>query len=327
MQTHIVQKGDTLWKISRKYGVSFDELKRLNAHLANPEYIVPGMKIFIPEKSKKESMRHPFTDDRPVKKDMLKKEEVHIKPQTGSNMKKQQVQPVHKAQQVQPVHKAQQVQPVKKAQQMQPVPMPMPMPIQPIQMVPMAPPVQHIQQVPMAPPAPPVQNIQQIQHVQQQPQPYSMPFHIMPVPDLDMTPSPQGWRLIESTSIHINIHNESSEKEESPIKHMPAMEPSPQFVSPAMEEVSSEFEEMEPFEEYPQMQHFEHYQPMNPCGCMDQQMQPYMQPQMHPHMDQQMQPYMQAPMQQHMQPWSGHPYVHVCFVPVCTCPPHPYQHF
>ncbi|MFB5087996.1 SafA/ExsA family spore coat assembly protein [Psychrobacillus sp. PGGUH221] len=313
MQTHIVQKGDTLWKISRNYGVSFDELKKLNAHLANPEYIVPGMKIFIPEKSKMESMRHPYSDDRPVKKEMVNKEEVIIQPQTGNNMKMQQVQPVSKAQQVQPISKAQQMQPISKAQQIQPVPMPMP--FQPIPMVPMAPPVQPIQQVPAAPPPQPMQPIQNIQQIQQvqQPQPYAMPFHIMPVPDLDMTPSPQGWRLIESTSIHINIHNDDHEKEESPVYHVEQPQKmEPQYVSPIMEEVSSEFEEMEPFEEYPQMQQFEHYQPMNPCGCMDQQMYPQMQPEMH---------------HQQMQPWGGHPYVHICYVPVFACPPYPYHHF
>ena len=48
VEVHIVQKGDTLWKISRQYGISFEELKRVNAHLANPDYIVPGMKIFLP---------------------------------------------------------------------------------------------------------------------------------------------------------------------------------------------------------------------------------------------------------------------------------------
>ncbi|QUW22482.1 SafA/ExsA family spore coat assembly protein [Sporosarcina sp. Marseille-Q4063] len=52
MEVHVVQKGDTLWKISRQFGVSFDELKRVNAHLANPDYIVPGMKITLPAKSK-----------------------------------------------------------------------------------------------------------------------------------------------------------------------------------------------------------------------------------------------------------------------------------
>jgi morphogenetic protein associated with SpoVID len=53
VEVHIVQKGDTLWKIARQYGVSFDELKKVNAHLANPDYIVPGMKIFLPAKVKK----------------------------------------------------------------------------------------------------------------------------------------------------------------------------------------------------------------------------------------------------------------------------------
>ncbi|AOV07619.1 LysM peptidoglycan-binding domain-containing protein [Sporosarcina ureilytica] len=50
MDVHIVQRGDTLWKIARQHGISFEELKRVNAHLANPDYIVPGMKIFLPNK-------------------------------------------------------------------------------------------------------------------------------------------------------------------------------------------------------------------------------------------------------------------------------------
>src|SRR6185312_8360112 len=51
VEVHIVVRGDTLWKIARQYGVPFEELKRANAHLANPDYIVPGMKIFVPRKS------------------------------------------------------------------------------------------------------------------------------------------------------------------------------------------------------------------------------------------------------------------------------------
>ncbi|MFS0689850.1 LysM peptidoglycan-binding domain-containing protein [Sporosarcina sp. 179-K 8C2 HS] len=50
MDVHIVVKGDTLWKIARQYGIPFEDLKRVNAHLANPDYIVPGMKIFLPKK-------------------------------------------------------------------------------------------------------------------------------------------------------------------------------------------------------------------------------------------------------------------------------------
>ncbi|CAM5217720.1 Spore coat assembly protein SafA OS=Ureibacillus acetophenoni OX=614649 GN=SAMN05877842_102332 PE=4 SV=1 [Ureibacillus acetophenoni] len=49
MRTHVVQKGDTLWKIAKQYGISFDELKRLNGHLANPDYVVPGMEIILPD--------------------------------------------------------------------------------------------------------------------------------------------------------------------------------------------------------------------------------------------------------------------------------------
>ena len=48
MKIHIVQKGDTLWKIAKKYGVDFEELKKINSHLSNPDMIMPGMKIKIP---------------------------------------------------------------------------------------------------------------------------------------------------------------------------------------------------------------------------------------------------------------------------------------
>ncbi|KOS60935.1 MULTISPECIES: LysM domain-containing protein [Lysinibacillus] len=62
MRIHIVQKGDTLWKIAKEYGVSFEDLKRLNAHLANPDYIVPGMEIILPEKINKEPHREPHRE-------------------------------------------------------------------------------------------------------------------------------------------------------------------------------------------------------------------------------------------------------------------------
>ncbi len=57
LRIHIVQKGDTLWKIAKEYGISFEDLKRLNVHLANPDYIVPGMEIILPEKINKEPHR------------------------------------------------------------------------------------------------------------------------------------------------------------------------------------------------------------------------------------------------------------------------------
>lgn len=48
VKIHIVQKGDTLWKIAQKYGVDFNELKHVNTQLSNPDMIMPGMKIKIP---------------------------------------------------------------------------------------------------------------------------------------------------------------------------------------------------------------------------------------------------------------------------------------
>ena len=48
MKIHIVQKGDTLWKIAKKYGVNFEELKQMNTQLSNPDMIMPGMKIKVP---------------------------------------------------------------------------------------------------------------------------------------------------------------------------------------------------------------------------------------------------------------------------------------
>lgn len=52
MKIHIVQKGDTLWEISKKYGVNFEELKAMNTQLSSPDMIMPGMKIKVPGSSK-----------------------------------------------------------------------------------------------------------------------------------------------------------------------------------------------------------------------------------------------------------------------------------
>ncbi len=66
MKIHIVQRGDTLWSIAEKYNVSFEEVKQMNAHLANPDMIVPGMKIKLPETAKQMEKVHPFTDKKPL---------------------------------------------------------------------------------------------------------------------------------------------------------------------------------------------------------------------------------------------------------------------
>lgn len=90
MKIHIVQKGDTLWEIAKKYGVDFEQLKAMNTHLATPDMIMPGMKIKIPGVEKavpKETVqkkvgeiKHPYEDfvvsEQPVKKEkaQVKKE-------------------------------------------------------------------------------------------------------------------------------------------------------------------------------------------------------------------------------------------------------------
>lgn len=67
VRVHIVQKGDTLWKIAKQYTIGFDELKRLNAHLANPDYIVPGMEIYLPAlPAKKEEVKEQPIQQQPA---------------------------------------------------------------------------------------------------------------------------------------------------------------------------------------------------------------------------------------------------------------------
>ncbi len=92
MKIHIVQKGDTLWKIAKKYGVNFEELKKMNSQLSNPDMIMPGMKIKVPTTGgtiKKEGpvnmggkkefpiAEQPFTKEVPIKEVPIK--EVPIK--------------------------------------------------------------------------------------------------------------------------------------------------------------------------------------------------------------------------------------------------------
>lgn len=77
VRIHIVQKGDTLWKIANKYGVNFEELKKMNAQLSSPEAIMPGMKIKIPGTAgtvKKESVHKPHAGHKE-----MPKAEHHIK--------------------------------------------------------------------------------------------------------------------------------------------------------------------------------------------------------------------------------------------------------
>lgn len=45
---YVVQKGDSVYKIAQRYGLDWRELAGYN-HLANPDLIYPGERLFIPE--------------------------------------------------------------------------------------------------------------------------------------------------------------------------------------------------------------------------------------------------------------------------------------
>jgi len=46
--TYIVKKGDTLWDIAQRFGVSLEELLKANPQIKNPDLIYPGQEIRIP---------------------------------------------------------------------------------------------------------------------------------------------------------------------------------------------------------------------------------------------------------------------------------------
>src|SRR5699024_10679670 len=68
LKIHIVQKGDTLWEIAKKYGVDFEQLKQINSQLSSPDMIMPGMKIKIPSTAKS------VKKETSIKKTQMKKE-------------------------------------------------------------------------------------------------------------------------------------------------------------------------------------------------------------------------------------------------------------
>ncbi|MFS0727381.1 LysM peptidoglycan-binding domain-containing protein [Paenibacillus sp. 1P07SE] len=53
MKIHIVKQGDSLFQLAGKYGVTVEELLKLNPDIANPDEIQVGMKIKIPSSASK----------------------------------------------------------------------------------------------------------------------------------------------------------------------------------------------------------------------------------------------------------------------------------
>ncbi len=50
MQIHVVQRGESLWSISRRYGVALNEIAAAN-QLPDPNRLVPGLALVIPTPS------------------------------------------------------------------------------------------------------------------------------------------------------------------------------------------------------------------------------------------------------------------------------------
>ncbi len=127
LRIHIVQKGDTLWKIAKEYGISFEDLKRLNVHLANPDYIVPGMEIILPEKINKEQPHRDAHKEMPRKETHVPKET----PITKEAPKKEVQKPMPPPLPIVPPPPAPMPMPEPHMIPI-PIPMPMPMPQQPM---------------------------------------------------------------------------------------------------------------------------------------------------------------------------------------------------
>ncbi|WP_205091487.1 SafA/ExsA family spore coat assembly protein [Thalassobacillus pellis] len=59
---YIVKKGDTLWKISRRYQIGLSEIIDANRHFSNPDLIYPGDRVTIPLKRQTKSVEQQVID-------------------------------------------------------------------------------------------------------------------------------------------------------------------------------------------------------------------------------------------------------------------------
>ncbi|WP_165769125.1 SafA/ExsA family spore coat assembly protein [Virgibacillus profundi] len=175
MKIHIVKKGDTLWEISKSYGVDFEQVKQLNSHLATPDMIMPGMKIKIPSSSKtvkkesmavketkKEAVKQPYKDTspkplpvikeddkekpKPVKPEMPQMPEIHSQVQMPI-MEQDFYTTINFPEMPQYSPEPKKEQPKKEA--VKPMPLPQPMPMPEVKPQPMPMPEAQPQQMPM----------------------------------------------------------------------------------------------------------------------------------------------------------------------------------
>jgi len=215
MKIHIVQKGDTLWKISKKYGVNFEELKTINQQLVNHDMIMPGMKINIPSSSitkpqKQAKKEFPVKKEMPVqvKEEPIKKKTKEVKqpevtkplvpPAIPAPMPppKPELQPSYQMQQAkmnvnfyhQPsYHKTQPKPAPKKVVKEKPIQKPLPPKPKPVEMV-KPKPVDKIPEKKMPPPKPvkkmpppkPIEKMPPPKQIKKKPMPMPMPMTHLP---------------------------------------------------------------------------------------------------------------------------------------------------
>ena len=195
VEVHVVQKGDTLWKISRQYGISFEDLKRVNAHLANPDYVVPGMKIFLPDAVKgKGEVKQPTTSSGQVQKTEKAPVKKAIPPKVEKEVSKQPI-PIPEVPTPPKV-------PTKPSVEAKPVP---PKKTPPLPVEPVSPPVQ-------SQPIPPM--------------PMPMPMPMQPYPVIGI---PCGWMPIYDADCYPHIHPSQMQPMPAPMQQLPVQPESSHF--------------------------------------------------------------------------------------------------
>jgi morphogenetic protein associated with SpoVID len=112
VKIHIVQKGDTLWKIAKKYGVNFEELKKMNTQLSNPDMIMPGMKIKVPTGGGMIKKEAPITGkpeakiNMGTKKEMPKEQPIALAPKEAPKKEMPIEQPPKMKEKIEPIAEA-----------------------------------------------------------------------------------------------------------------------------------------------------------------------------------------------------------------------------
>ncbi|WP_394233084.1 SafA/ExsA family spore coat assembly protein, partial [Niallia oryzisoli] len=269
MKIHIVQKGDTLWKIAKKYGVNFEELKKMNSQLSNPDMIMPGMKIKVPTSGgniKKEAptgvqgtkINMGAKKEMPKKEQPITKEMIKEKPKEMPKeieVPKAQPEVVEKPKPIEVPKAAPKVKPIetpKAAPKVKPIETPKAAPkVKPIEAPKQVPKAQPIE-VPKAAPKP-VESVKEVpkeKPIEQPKQPFQ-PKMPMPIPEVDL----QNYFMTNMANINVK---------EQP-KSLPQLPPKPLNVLPEVKPVQESPMEESPVMESPMNQYVGgQYQPMNP---------------------------------------------------------------